>query len=268
MLHLPFCYIFPYFWPVLKFMLWGRWLWWVCCLVLAACPCLGMRRLLSRLRREFQAAGTPAKARQMKAYMKSAKPFHGVPAPAARAISKEVFADCGDLSQEDWEELVLFVWRNAEFREERYAAIYFCADKRWSAYQLPRTIRVYEEMIVTGAWWDYVDNIAGRVGEILLAYQEHMTPVITSWSLSPNMWLRRTSIISQLRFKSETDVPLLYACIEASLESKEFFLQKAIGWALREYAKTNPKEVRGYVEAKQDRLSPLSRREALKHLGG
>ena len=244
----------------------GRWLWWIY-LHLVANSVLAMKTMLARLRRDLRAAGSADRARQMKAYMKSAMPFHGVPVPAVRLIAKEVFATCA-FSQEDWEKFMLYFWHNAEFREERYAVLYFCGDKRWTSYQRPRVIQIYEEMIVTGAWWDYVDNLAPRVGEVLKAYPDDLRSIITSWSTSSNLWLRRTSIICQLRFKNETDIPLLYSCLEASFESKEFFVQKAIGWALREFAKTNPKEVKSYVEANVDRLSALSRREALKHLGG
>ena len=226
---------------------------------------LGMRALLSSLRRELKSLGSTSKARQMKAYMKSEMAFHGVPAPAVRAITKTVFADCS-LSQDEWEETVLYLWRRARFREERYAVQYFCGEKRWTAYQQPRAMRVYEEMIDSGAWWDHVDNLAVRVGEILRAYPVEMKPLMRAWSEGPSLWRRRTSIICQLRFKMNTDLELLYSCIEASMDSSEFFLQKAIGWSLREYAWSNPDEVKRFVEANRDRLSPLSRREALKHL--
>ena len=97
-------------------------------------------------------------------------------------------------------------------------------------------------------------------------YPEEMKPLMRAWSEGPSLWRRRTSIICQLRFKMNTDLELLYSCIEASMDSPEFFLQKAIGWSLREYAWSNPDEVKRFVEANRDRLSPLSRREALKHL--
>jgi len=87
------------------------------------------------------------------------------------------------------------------------------------------------------------------------------------WSRDPDRWLRRTSIICQLGAKKSTDLDLLYACIEANLDDPDFFLRKAIGWALRQYAWTDPDEVRRYVAARTDRLSPLSRREALRNVG-
>jgi len=123
-------------------------------------------------------------------------------------------------------------------------------------------------LIVTGAWWDYVDTLASNnVGSLLLSDREKLTPVMREWSQSDDMWKRRTSIICQLKFKKQTDLRLLYDCIEPSIESKEFFLQKAIGWALRQYAWTDAKEIQRYVRQNQDRLSPLSKREALKNVG-
>ena len=128
---------------------------------------------------------------------------------------------------------------------------------------------LYEEIIVTGAWWDYVDGVAShRVGPILRDYPAPMTKKMLAWSRSPNMWKRRTSIICQLGFKNDTDLDLLYACIEPSLDSKEFFLRKAIGWALRQHAWTDPAEVKRYVRRNRARLSGLSYREALKNISG
>jgi len=126
---------------------------------------------------------------------------------------------------------------------------------------------MYEELIVTGAWWDYVDNIASqRIGPILRAYPGPMRRKMLAWSRSKDMWKRRTSILCQLGFKAETDLELLYACIEPSLGSREFFLQKAIGWALRQYAWTDGAEIQRYVQRQRARLSALSCREALKNI--
>ena len=116
-------------------------------------------------------------------------------------------------------------------------------------------------MIVTGAWWDVVDPIASHcVGKLLRKYPSHVGRTMRAWSGSRDIWKRRTSIICQLGFKQDTDLELLYACIEPSLDSKEFFLRKAIGWALRQYAWTDPREIQRYVRAHDSRLSPLSKR--------
>jgi len=166
-----------------------------------------------------------------------------------------------------WREAVLAIWRGAEYREERYAAIGLTGVRQAAGYQTMDAVAMYEEMIVSGAWWDYVDAIASqRIGKILRAYPGPMKKLMRQWSRSDNLWKRRTSIICQLGAKSDTDLKLLYDCIEPSLEAKEFFLRKGIGWALRQYAWTDAAEVIRYVKEKGDRLSPLSRREALKNV--
>jgi len=204
----------------------------------------------------------------MQAYMKSAMPYHGVSAPLLRQVCRETFADEQFASAAHWQAHVLELWRSARFREERYAALNLAGDKRARSFQLPSAMKMYEELIVTGAWWDYVDDIAAhRVGSILRDHPGPMRRRMLSWSESKDLWKRRTAIICQLGFKAETDLELLYACIEPSLASREFFLQKAIGWALRQYAWTDGAEIRMYVRRNRGRLSALSYREALKNIG-
>ena len=119
-----------------------------------------------------------------------------------------------------------------------------------------------------GAWWDFVDEIASpRVGPLLRAHPDQITPVIRVSSASPDRWLRRSAIICQLGSKSATDLALLTHCIEAALGEPDFFLRKAIGWALRQHARSDPEWVVAFVEAHPALLS-LSRREALKHVDG
>jgi 3-methyladenine DNA glycosylase AlkD len=226
------------------------------------------RKLLAQLRKALQKAADPQRAAQMQAYMKSAMPYHGVAATPMRKVFRATFADLEFATAAQWQTQVLQLWRDAGFREERYAAIYIAGDKRWRAYQTPAAMKMYEEMIVTGAWWDYVDDIAShRVGPILKANPATMQRKMLVWSRSNDLWKRRTAILSQLGFKQDTDLKLLYACIEPSLSSKEFFLQKAIGWALRQYAWTDDAEIRKYVKLNSKRLAALSRREALRNLG-
>jgi 3-methyladenine DNA glycosylase AlkD len=223
--------------------------------------------LLLLARTELGRIADARKAPFMQAYMKSAMPYHGVSAPSLRASCKKIFSQVELVSRADWRAKVLELWRGAKYREERYAAVMLTGDKRAAAFQTPAAMALYEEIIVTGAWWDYVDDVASnRVGPILREYQIPMKKKMLAWSTSPNLWKRRTSIICQLGFKQRTDLGLLYACIEPSLGSKEFFLRKAIGWALRQYAWTDAAEVKRYVRRKGDRLSGLSYREALKNV--
>jgi len=200
--------------------------------------------------------------------MKSAMPYHGVQTPLLDRTCKQLFRDLEWDDARAWQEHVLELWRNATHREERYAAIHLTGRRAAAAFQTPAAMPLYEEIIVTGAWWDYVDVIASRrVGPILQKYPAPMKKLMLRWSQSGNLWKRRTSIICQLGFKKDTDLDLLYACIEPSIDSNEFFLRKAIGWALRQYAWTDPAEVKRYVRRNEARLSGLSKREALKNIG-
>jgi 3-methyladenine DNA glycosylase AlkD len=228
----------------------------------------GPETLLRRVRAALRAVADPGRAPAMQAYMKSAMPYHGVPAPTLRRVFRDVSADVQFSSAEAWMELARHIWREARFREERYFAIALCKGRHVAEFQKPAALPLYQEFIVTGAWWDFVDDVATHcIGDLLRRHPKEITRAMRAWSRSDNMWMRRASIICQVGFKKHTDLDLLYACIEPSLDSPEFFLRKAIGWALRQYAWTDPEEVRRYVRENEQRLSPLSRREALKNVG-
>lgn len=223
--------------------------------------------MIARLRAELRRAADPAKAEPMRAYMKSALPYHGVPTPLRRRIERELFAELAFSDAADWKKTVLALWRGAKFREERYAAVELAGHEAARAFQTPDAMDLYETLIVEGAWWDYVDDLAAHdVGGILRSHPGVMKPLLRRWARDENMWKRRAAIISQLSFKKDTDLRLLEDCIEPSLDSREFFLQKAIGWALRQYAWTDPAWVKRCVARLGDRLKPLSRREALKNI--
>lgn len=226
------------------------------------------KALLRKLRAALEAEADPERALQMQAYMKSALPYHGVAMPTVRAICREQLADVAFEDGAHWQRAVLELFEAARFREEWYAAVALCRHRSAKSFQTPEAMSLFEKLIVGAAWWDVVDELASHcVGSIVLSHPRVMKPMMRAWSCDANLWKRRTSILCQLRAKEQTDVDLLYACIEPSLSSKEFFLRKAIGWALREYAKTDPEEVRRYVREHSTRLSPLSTREALKNVG-
>ena len=219
------------------------------------------------IRRRLADAADPQKAPQMQAYMKSAMPYRGVSAPVLKRLCREVFAAHPLATAALWQRVVLELWRRASYREERYAAVLLTQARAYRAFQTWSSVPMLEEMIVTGAWWDFVDTLAGRnLGDILRAGPRRMKPLMRRWARDADMWKRRSAILCQLGFKRDTDLELLYDCIEPNLSHKDFFIRKAIGWALRQYAWTDPKEVRRYVKANKDRLSPLSVREALKNV--
>ena len=223
--------------------------------------------LIRELRRRLAEAADPEKAGPMQAYMKSVMPYRGVQTPGQRRIFREVCAAHVLESAADWRDSVLHLWRMAKYREERYGAIYLTGYKTYEPFQTTKTLPLYEEIIVTGAWWDYVDAIAThRLRTLLVRYPKTMAPRMRTWSRDPDMWKRRSSIICQVGLKEQTNLALLYECIEPNLDDREFFIRKAIGWALREYAWTDVDEVERYARRVGERLSPLSRREALKNV--
>ncbi|WP_439381821.1 DNA alkylation repair protein [Amycolatopsis lexingtonensis] len=224
-------------------------------------------RLVKAIRTGLAELADPAKAPAMQAYMKSAMPFRGVAKPQRSVLLKRVLADHILPDRVTYSATVLELWRTAEFREERYAAIDLSGYRAYRGWQDAELLPMYEEMIVSGAWWDHVDELAiRRVGPILRAERARVTPVMLSWAADADLWRRRTAIICQVGAKEDTDTDLLTRAIEPAIAEPEFFLRKGIGWALREYAKTAPEWVRSFVDDHPG-LSGLSRREALKHLG-
>ena len=216
--------------------------------------------LAQSIRSALREEADPQLAPAQQAYMKSTLPFLGVRVPRVRAVTRGLARTTTDADV--LRGTALRLWREATFREERYAA---------SALMALRPVRarldmlaVHEEMIRTGAWWDHVDEVAHRLTETVEAHPAEMTPLLRAWSRDEDFWVRRASIISQLGRRDATDRALLTAVIEPNLADTEFFIRKSIGWALREFGKTDPDWVRTFVDAHE--LSPLSRREALKLL--
>lgn len=225
--------------------------------------------LLAALRAGLAEAADPSQAEPMRAYMKSAMPFLGVKTPALRQVCRAVFAAYPLDGFAQWEATVRALWREARYREERYAAIELAGYRRYRDYQTLDALPLFDEMIVSGAWWDLVDTLAThQIGGLLRRYPEAMRATALAWSRDANLWRRRAAILCQISFKAATDEGLLLACIEPNLADHDFFIRKGIGWALREYSKTNPDAVRRFVSAHEAVMSPLSQREALKHIGG
>jgi 3-methyladenine DNA glycosylase AlkD len=199
-------------------------------------------------------------AKLMKKYMREQFEFLGIKVPERQSLLKEFFKKHGKPCLEDLPEVVLALWELPE-REFQYIALSLLEKnvKKMSEEHL----KLAETLIVSKSWWDTVDHLATRiVGTILKNYPELIAPYTRKWIQSDNFWLNRTAILFQLKYKTDTDESLLYDYIRMHKDSGEFFIQKAIGWALREYSKTNPGSVKRFVESEE--LAPLSRREALK----
>ena len=218
--------------------------------------------MIEKVRSGLAARANPEKAPGMQAYMKSAMPFLGVQKPARDELARELFGE--PLTFSAWHDSVLELWRGATYREERYMALALAGDRRYREHRTMAALPLFDELIVTGAWWDFVDAVAtGMLGE-LLDRDAALAPVLRRWSTDDDMWRRRASIIAQVRRKQRTDLALLYDCIEPNRGDREFFIRKAIGWALRSYAWVDPEEIVRYCAAHE--LSTLSRREALRNV--
>ncbi len=235
--------------------------------------------LVQTVREVLASAADPSQAEPMRAYMKSEMPFLGVSSPLLRSSLGPVMTAHPLPDEETWQASVLELWDGARFREERYAALALARHRLYREHQQVHTLGLYEHLIRTGAWWDLVDETAGHlVRDLLLAHRQEATPVIRTWATADDLWVRRSAIICQLGARDRCDQDLLAQVIEDNLDGstrttpavspygREFFIRKAIGWALRDHARTDPDWVLGFVAAHDDMLSGLSKREALKHL--
>lgn len=227
--------------------------------------------LVQQVRDVLAAAGDPGRAAGQQRYMRSAIPYHGITSPQLRALLRPVLTGHRLTERTVWEATVRELWDGATHREQWYAALGLAAHRYYRPWQDPDTLALYQHLVVTGAWWDVVDEIAtGRVGDVLSAHRQAVTPVVRRWASSEQLWLGRTAILAQLKHRAGTDTALLAEVVSANLEGSrhgsEFFIRKAIGWALREHAKTDPGWVVAFVDAHRDRLSGLSQREALRRL--
>jgi 3-methyladenine DNA glycosylase AlkD len=231
-----------------------------------------MPDLVDELRRRIAEAGDPSRAPQMQAYMKSALPFRGVSSVPLRAITREVVPAHPLPDRDSWEAAVRRLWDEAAYREEWYAALAVAGHRLYRAHQDVGTLDLYRHLVVTGAWWDVVDHVASHlVGDILAADRTHATPVLRAWAVDHDLWLRRTALLCQLNHRDRTDTELLRHAVLENLEDsphgRDFFVRKAVGWALRQHARTDPEWVRALVAEVGATISGLSRREALKHVG-
>ncbi|HSK57256.1 MAG TPA: DNA alkylation repair protein [Jiangellales bacterium] len=224
--------------------------------------------LVRRVRFGLEAVAEPSRSAPMQAYMKSTMPFLGVPRPLRAKVEREVLGACVLPDRAGWERAVRALWYGAAHREERYVAVTLTGWRPYRRWLDPAAVPLLEELVVDGAWWDYVDELSTRrLGPVLRAEPPVMAPVVRAWSRDEDRWKRRAAVICQVGAKDQVDIRLLEDCVVANLDDPDFFLRKGIGWALRDAARSRPGWVRTFVEVHRDRLSPLSRREALRHLG-
>lgn len=221
-----------------------------------------MAELVAAVRSALRAAADPSRAPGQQAYMKSAMPFLGVRVPEVRRLVRQVVRELGAGDAASLAAAAAELWDGATHREERYAATALLAQPalRGDASLVP----LYEHIARTGAWWDHVDDLAHRIGELHDADPVRAADLVRDWARDDSLWVRRLAILSQLGRRDRVDLDLLAEVVEPNLADPEFFIRKAIGWALREASYVDPDWVRAYV-ADHD-LSALSRREALKRI--
>ena len=221
-----------------------------------------MHPYVRRLKALFEKHADAVQAAPMKKYMRDQFEYLGIKTPENVALQKNFYAKYGLPELSDLDEILRDLWILPQ-REFQYVAVGLLGKFEK---QLPaQFIDTIEYLIITKSWWDTVDALAGHtVGTHFQRYPAIRKKYLTRWRKSDNIWLRRTTILFQLGYKKETDFALFCDIIRENLDSKEFFINKAIGWSLRQYAYTDPKAVKKFVKSTQ--LHPLSRREALKHI--
>lgn len=224
-----------------------------------------MKALIRTVQQFLREHANKDKAVGMAAYMKTDMPFYGVQKPLREQLTKRLKREFVPDSAAAYRAMVLALW-SLPHREEKYLAIGFA--RLFPVFHTPGSMPLYKQLLIEGAWWDFVDDIAiNLVGPTLLAHPEKLWPTIDRWLTSRDMWLRRTALICQIKHKHTTDEARLFRYCQTLAHEKEFFIRKAIGWALRQHAYINPEAVRRFLHTHDKILSPLSKREAGKHLG-
>jgi 3-methyladenine DNA glycosylase AlkD len=219
--------------------------------------------LLERLGTRLDEARDPVRATAMTAYMRDRFPFLGLPAPRLRALSRTVLSGLPTPTPDELREIALACWQRPEREFQYFACDYLRAHVAVAG---PAFLPVARHLITTKPWWDTVDALATRFVGDLVRRQPALAAEMDAWSADDDMWLVRTAILHQLHYGPATDTARLFGYCTAQAGHRDFFVRKAIGWALRHYARTDPDAVRRYLAADGDRLSPLSVREASKHL--
>lgn len=218
---------------------------------------------LAGLRADLEAIADPQRAVDAASYMKNRFRFLGIPMASVRSTARPVFTAGKGAPAPEILDAVDALWREPE-REFQYVGVELLRRRRrvLGADDLGRV----EHLIRTKSWWDTVDALATHVVGGLVADHPELVATMDRWVDDDDIWIARTAILHQLNYGASTDARRLFAYVDARCADTEFFIRKACGWALRQYAREQPDAVRAYVADRGDRLSGLTRREALKHL--
>jgi 3-methyladenine DNA glycosylase AlkD len=223
-----------------------------------------MHPYVAPLKTLFEQNAEPSQAAPMKKYMSDQFEYLGIKTPKNVALQKEFFEEHGFPQLSELELVLRDLWSLPQ-REFQYVAVGLLG--RFNKELPAKFIKPIEYMLVTKSWWDTVDTISGgTLGVHFRRFPDVQEKYLAKWRASDNFWLRRATLLFQLNYRKDTDFDLLCEIICENLDSKEFFINKAIGWSLRQYARVDPTAVTKFV--KSTALHPLSRREAMKHLEG
>ena len=200
-------------------------------------------------------------ARQMSKYMLNKFEYIGIKTPERRKIFKNFFKEYKNEEKIDWE-FVNNCWEN-KYREFQYVAADYLKNMKdkLTIDDIPKL----KQFILKKSWWDTIDNLDMTIGALALK-DTNVNKILLEWSIDENIWLRRIAIDHQLLRKEKTNTELLEKVLENNLGQAEFFINKAIGWALRDYSKTNPEWVKNFIEENEEKMSKLSIKEAGKYL--
>jgi 3-methyladenine DNA glycosylase AlkD len=219
------------------------------------------REYYLHVREIFSTHGKPDIAQGQIQYMRNQFEFFGLKAPVWMALAKAIYSEQGVFTGPPLEEFTSLCFAD-DHREMHYFALEMV--QKTMKKQPEELINLLETLICTRSWWDTVDWLAKLTGMHFKKYPHLIVPVTTRWMDSGNIWLQRVSMIFQLTYKDKTDTELMFGYIRRLSGSKEFFIQKGAGWALRQYSKTNPEAVQRFIESNQ--LAPLTKREGMKEI--
>lgn len=216
---------------------------------------------INNLKELLAVNGDAIEAKRMSNYMRNKFIFLGIPAPKRRLLAKHFLANSNRKKEVDWS--FMMDCFEASEREFQYIALDYL--NRQSKFLTINDIPNIKKLIETKSWWDSIDSLDKIVGDIAFKNKD-VEKILLEWSINENFWLRRIAIDHQLSYKENTNKKLLATIISNNFNQDEFFINKAIGWALREYSKFNPDWVRNFINENKDNMAKLSVREASKYL--
>ncbi len=221
-----------------------------------------MENYIAPLRKKFEERADPERAAGSHKYVRNQFEFYGIPTKNFREIVKDFFKTYGYPTHDKLDEFAMYCW---SLPQREYQQVVIELLRKQIKTLLKEDIDLIEKLIVQKSWWDTVDGIAAWIcGTYFIRFPEQVKPVTEKWMNSGNIWLQRSALLFQLKYKKGTDTQLLASYIEKLISHKDFFIRKAVGWILREYSKTNPVWVKTFVDGHS--LSGLSYREATKYL--